>query len=225
MQTTSCSMFVALLVCLSLLGCGKNDTAPTADPANEPTTLLGKAAKSATDSAREELAKSNIDLDASGYPKAEITPTGDLLIDGKAVAVKRVPMICSDTCLVNWPDRAVISTVRLARLPPTPMVPVTVPAVPVVMPDTATVARLSTLIVTGMPETVLRLASTAVTVAVTESVPELERDGALRLIDKSEAVAVPGGAGTAPPNGLLPTSPPPAPQATIAMVKAMVRTR
>ena len=87
MQTTSCSMFVALLVCLSLLGCGKNDTAPTADPANEPTTLLGKAAKSATDSAREELAKSNIDLDASGYPKAEITPTGDLLIDGKAVAV------------------------------------------------------------------------------------------------------------------------------------------
>jgi hypothetical protein len=41
--------------------------------------------KNATEGAREELAKENFDLSASGQPKAEITPGGELLIDGKAV--------------------------------------------------------------------------------------------------------------------------------------------
>ncbi len=87
MRITSRHMSVALLLCLPLFGCGKSDPAPAADPAKEPTTLLGKAVKGATDGAREELATSNIDLDASGYTKAEITPSGEFLIDRKAVTV------------------------------------------------------------------------------------------------------------------------------------------
>ncbi len=78
---------IGLLACLPLLGCGKSDNTPAADPAKEPTTILGKAVKGTTDGAREELATTNIDLDASGYPNAEITPSGELLIDGKAVTV------------------------------------------------------------------------------------------------------------------------------------------
>lgn len=78
---------VTLLACLSLLGCGKNDPAPATDPANEPTTLLGKAVKEATDEARQELATGNIDLSATGHSNAEITPSGELLIEGKAVPV------------------------------------------------------------------------------------------------------------------------------------------
>ena len=77
---------VALLTCLLLPGCGKSDTASAPDSGKEPTTLLGKAVKGATDGAREELSTGNIDLDAGGYPKAEITPSGAFLIDGKAVA-------------------------------------------------------------------------------------------------------------------------------------------
>ncbi len=77
----------ALLSCLPLLGCGNRDTAPAADPANDPTTFIGKAVKEATDGAKEELANKNIDLTATGQPKAEITPAGDLLIDGKAVVL------------------------------------------------------------------------------------------------------------------------------------------
>ncbi|MFZ2754979.1 MAG: hypothetical protein WAZ48_16240 [Lysobacteraceae bacterium] len=78
---------LALVGCLPLFGCGNSTTAPAADPANEPTTFIGKAVKEATNGATEELAKKNIDLTATGQPKAEITPTGDFLIDGKAVVL------------------------------------------------------------------------------------------------------------------------------------------
>jgi hypothetical protein len=77
----------ALLSCLPLFGCGNSNTAPAADPANEPTTFIGKAVKEATAGAKEELATRNIDLDVSGQSNAEITPAGDFLIDGKAVAL------------------------------------------------------------------------------------------------------------------------------------------
>ena len=80
---------LALLGSLSLLGCS-NDTSnatPVAGSGKEPTTFIGKAVKEATDGAREELAKENIDISATGYPNAEISPAGELLIDGKAIAV------------------------------------------------------------------------------------------------------------------------------------------
>ena len=78
---------IAMLTCLPLLACGKKDPPPPADAGTEPTTMLGKAVKEATDEAREELATENINLSATGHPDAEITPAGDLLIAGKAVAV------------------------------------------------------------------------------------------------------------------------------------------
>lgn len=78
---------IAMLTCLPLLACGKKDPPPTTDAGAEPTTMIGKAVKEATDEARKDLATENIDLSATGHPDAEITPAGDLLIAGKAVAV------------------------------------------------------------------------------------------------------------------------------------------
>jgi hypothetical protein len=78
---------IAMLTCLPLLACGKKDPPPATDAGTEPTTMIGKAVKEATDEAREGLATENIDLSATGHPDAKITPAGDLLIAGKAVAV------------------------------------------------------------------------------------------------------------------------------------------
>lgn len=77
---------IAMLTCLPLLACGKKDPPPTTDAGAEPTTMIGKAVKEATDEAREEFATENIHLSATGHPDAEITPAGELLIAGKAVA-------------------------------------------------------------------------------------------------------------------------------------------
>lgn len=78
---------IAMLICLPLLACGKKDPPPTTDAGAEPATMIGKAVKEATDEARKELATENINLSATGHPDAEITPAGDLLIAGKAIAV------------------------------------------------------------------------------------------------------------------------------------------
>ncbi|NOT89932.1 MAG: hypothetical protein HOP03_17400 [Lysobacter sp.] len=77
----------ALLGCLSLSGCGNSTPSSSSDPAEEPTTFIGKAVKEATDGAKEELATKNLDLDVTGQPGAEITPAGDFLIDGKPVTL------------------------------------------------------------------------------------------------------------------------------------------
>ena len=86
MRTALRTLSVALLACAPLVACS-DKASTTADPGAEPTTIIGKAVKQATDEAREELAKGNIDLSADGTAKAEITPAGDLLIDGKAIPV------------------------------------------------------------------------------------------------------------------------------------------
>lgn len=79
-------LFAALLGASTLTGCS-DKTAPSADPAAEPTTIIGKVVKEATDEARKELATSNISVSKANQPKAEITPAGDLLIGGKTIAV------------------------------------------------------------------------------------------------------------------------------------------
>jgi hypothetical protein len=93
------------------IGC---DQAPAPQPsttvgasAQEPQTVLGRAAKSAIDEAHIKLASSNINLNGEFFsgghhnvvarmghkdaadprPDAELTPAGDLLIDGKQVSV------------------------------------------------------------------------------------------------------------------------------------------
>lgn len=81
---------IGLALSLPLLACG-GDKQPSQNQAgsHEPETMLGKAVKQATDEAREKLASENMDVSSGddGLPKAEITPKGDLLIDGKTVAI------------------------------------------------------------------------------------------------------------------------------------------
>ena len=74
----------ALLLALPLAACGGRDhDAPAADA--HPDTTLGKTVRAATDQARKALLEGNLALNASGQPKAEITPDGHLLISGKEV--------------------------------------------------------------------------------------------------------------------------------------------
>lgn len=80
---------LVLALPLGLSACG-GDAAPGAgngSDANAPSTTLGRMVASATDEARQKLATQNLDLNATGHPKAEITPAGELLIGGKPVAV------------------------------------------------------------------------------------------------------------------------------------------
>jgi len=103
---------IALLACMPLVACSNNapppasKTSPTASTP-QPTSALGRMVEKEIREAREKLAHENISLDGvhihSGErggvsvmsdddskdtgPKGEITPQGDLLIDGKAVAI------------------------------------------------------------------------------------------------------------------------------------------
>ena len=81
----------ALILGLGLSACGGSDQGASSGAggttSDEPTTALGRMVASATQEAREELATQNLDLQATGHPKAEITPDGALLIDGKAIAL------------------------------------------------------------------------------------------------------------------------------------------
>lgn len=76
-------LFAALLAASMLSACSDNASSG-ADP-GEPATMLGKAVKGATDHAREELATANIQVSKDQHSKAEITPEGDLLVDGKRI--------------------------------------------------------------------------------------------------------------------------------------------
>ncbi|WP_305804912.1 hypothetical protein [Stenotrophomonas sp. YIM B06876] len=80
---------LALLLCLPLAACGERNstnTAPTA-PGTSPDTTVGRKVQEATDKARRELAVRNISISGEGTAKAEISPAGDLLIDGTPVIV------------------------------------------------------------------------------------------------------------------------------------------
>lgn len=80
-----------LLLCLPLAACGQQDagkadpaTGKAASPAAEASTV-GKTVQDATDKARKELAQGNINISNDQSDKAEITPQGELLINGKTV--------------------------------------------------------------------------------------------------------------------------------------------
>ncbi|WP_372014280.1 YggN family protein [Pseudoxanthomonas sp. 10H] len=82
---------LALAALLPLAACGNNDPAPsggdaaTAPPAN---TALGRKIQSAMAEASRKLATENIRVgDESANPRAEISPAGDLLVDGRPVAI------------------------------------------------------------------------------------------------------------------------------------------
>lgn len=66
-----------------------NTGGTTATGKGEPETLVARKVAQAMDEARQKLATENIDVGEhnGNLPKAQISPQGDLLIDGKAVAV------------------------------------------------------------------------------------------------------------------------------------------
>ena len=113
-MTTTCRLaLVACLAVIPALAACSTDSKPapandSAAAADEPRTALGRTVANALEEARQEMATENISVsgdmdiqvgdthinrdrprDAEGnpLPKAEISPEGDLLIDGKAVAV------------------------------------------------------------------------------------------------------------------------------------------
>lgn len=81
------NLSVALLLCLPLMACSDDKPAAGAQGGQDKPGFIARAAKEAGDKARVELAKNDIDLNADGQPKAAITPQGDLVIDGKPVAM------------------------------------------------------------------------------------------------------------------------------------------
>lgn len=99
-------LILASLSVALLTACGR-DPAPAATPngapgatTSAPQTMLGRQVESALGKARDEMRRGNLNLtdgvsvgsqmhrkDTSGLPKGEITPAGDLLVDGKPVPV------------------------------------------------------------------------------------------------------------------------------------------
>ncbi|MGV8958798.1 MAG: hypothetical protein ACOH1V_00160 [Stenotrophomonas sp.] len=86
--------FLALMLCLPLAACGDRNSTHTAPGAADTTTTdasadttVGRKVKEATDKARRELAVRNISISGEGAEKAEISPSGELLIGGKPVAI------------------------------------------------------------------------------------------------------------------------------------------
>jgi hypothetical protein len=102
---------IALLACMPLVACSNTNTPPSkpesaaSAPAPEAKSTLGRVVQKEIREAREKLATENVSVGSvhvrgdhggvnistddnnDNLPKAEITPKGDLLIDGKAVAI------------------------------------------------------------------------------------------------------------------------------------------
>jgi hypothetical protein len=104
---------LALLACMPLVACSNTSNPPAktpasaSQPAQEPSSTLGRVVEKEIRQARKKLATENISVSSVHFrsgdhggvnistddegqdsrPKAEITPKGDLLIDGKAVAI------------------------------------------------------------------------------------------------------------------------------------------
>lgn len=85
----------ALLLCLPLAACGDRDgDTPTpaanthpANAADANAVTVGQTVQNATDKARAKLAESNISVSNGNAIKAEITPQGDLLVNGEMISV------------------------------------------------------------------------------------------------------------------------------------------
>jgi hypothetical protein len=95
------TLALATVFSAALLGCSE-PPAPPAAPGESPKGFIGRQVEKAITEARQELRTQNISINDgfnlnvngkqvhssdAGLPKAEITPQGDLLIDGKAVAL------------------------------------------------------------------------------------------------------------------------------------------
>lgn len=74
---------LALMLCLPLIACGKRPQAD--DPLGEAS--IGQKVREATNKARKELVENNISVSSDNGAKVEISPAGDLLINGRTIAV------------------------------------------------------------------------------------------------------------------------------------------
>lgn len=137
----------ALLVCMPLVACGNSSKAPATSTTpqastTQPKSALGKMVQSEIREARERLATENIRLNdgvsiiagehsrnsgddrKDDRPKAEITPQGDLLIEGKAVAVnaqQRAMLLEYRTHVIGVAESAMEIGVQSADLAATAM--------------------------------------------------------------------------------------------------------
>lgn len=84
MKTARTLLCIALAATLAACNAPRDEAERQAASAEQ---AVESNMQSAMDKAREELANGNISLGATGGPDAEITPQGDLLIDGKPVAI------------------------------------------------------------------------------------------------------------------------------------------
>lgn len=89
MNTIRSIAFVALLGSLSTLPACRADQVPDTGAKHEEKSAIGKAVSEGMAEARQEIRQGNFTIseDEKNLPKAEITPQGDLLIDGRAVAI------------------------------------------------------------------------------------------------------------------------------------------
>ena len=84
---TICRPLLLLAAVIGMSACQPASTPTGAPSTDNGDTALARTIRSATDKVREELATKNIQVTRTGQPKAEITPAGDLLIDGKPVSI------------------------------------------------------------------------------------------------------------------------------------------
>ncbi|MGF6419400.1 hypothetical protein ABH900_002910 [Stenotrophomonas sp. AN71] len=78
----------ATLLCLPLIACGGTSSTPDTSVGKsvaDATSGVGTKVKETMDEARRDIAQGNIKVSADKQPRAEITPDGHLLIDGKDV--------------------------------------------------------------------------------------------------------------------------------------------
>ncbi len=83
-------LMAGLTLAAACTGQPGNNSADAGPGKNEPETLVARKVAQAMDEARQKLATENIDVgddNDKNLPKAQISPQGDLLIGGKAVAV------------------------------------------------------------------------------------------------------------------------------------------
>ena len=136
---------------------------------------------------------------------------------GTSTLVIVVPETWTVVVFEMAPDVAVIVMTRIERSSPALRVAVTTPVALVLTSPAVTTPPLSAPIVTGAEDTVLRVASMAVTVIVTEPLAVFGKRAELAVTIRSAAALVPAPVPPLPepppPKGDVPSLPPPPPQA------------
>jgi len=87
MKTSRLATALLLACTFALAACNRDDAATGAGTTGAPERTAGTEVTGAIEKARQKLDKGNISVSGDHAAKAEITPAGDLLIDGRTVAI------------------------------------------------------------------------------------------------------------------------------------------